>query len=105
MGNFTLYFAGCGTSTTTMDLGNCCGRLFTFADGPKGVDKQIDKYGGRIFIDSGAYSIARSGRSVTIDDYIEYINRTDQPEVFASLDAIPFPELNTQTAKECSEKS
>lgn len=103
---FNLYFAGFGTTLSHIQVGPNCGKLFTFADGVKAVNKQISVCNcDKVFIDSGAYSIARRGAVLNIDDYVSFINSTDFPLVFASLDAIPFPELNAKTAIECSKKS
>lgn len=106
---FNLYFAG-ATCNKLIDnvrdeLRGSCGLLFTFADGVKSVTTRMDYLETKFFIDSGAYSIARSGREVSLEEYISFINSTTKPEVFASLDAIPFPELNSKTAIECSKQS
>lgn len=59
----------------------------------------------KLFIDSGAFSVAHKGISVDIDDYIKKINDNPQIPVWAELDIIPYPELSHETAKYSSEKS
>ena len=104
--SFNLYFAGSQALELDYYMKDLhCMRLFTYADGTKCVNKQMSLGYDGIFIDSGAYSIARRGATVNIDEYVQFINSTTEPKVFASLDAIPFPSLNSKTAKECSEKS
>jgi hypothetical protein len=58
-----------------------------------------------LFVDSGAFSVAHAGKTVNIDDYIQYINNNACVNYWAELDVIPYPVLNQQTALECSEKS
>lgn len=58
-----------------------------------------------LFIDSGAFSVAHSDVTVNIDEYISYINNHPNIKNWAELDVIPYPVLNSYTAKICSEQS
>ena len=64
-----------------------------------------DGLSSRLFIDSGAYSVAHSGAVIDIDEYISYINANSDIKIWVELDKIPYPVLNKATAKECSEVS
>lgn len=59
----------------------------------------------RLFIDSGAFSVAHSGADVDIDSYIAYINENTDIKNWAELDVIPYPILNSTTAMTSSIKS
>ena len=54
-------------------------------------------------MDSGAFSVHHSGKTIDIDEYIEFINNTPKVNLFATLDEIPFPELNSATASKSAE--
>lgn len=103
--SFKLYLAGGDAVPIDLTKDDCVGILTTFADGPKSVKKLIDKRHCNIFCDSGAYGIAHSGKNITIDDYIKFINETPECEVFAVLDEIAWPEKNEQTLKTSAENT
>lgn len=82
------------------------GKLFTFASSKKMLSRNLENSTNcKVFMDSGAFSVYHSGAKVDIDDYINYINNNDQVDVWAQLDVIPYPELNSETAKASGEGS
>jgi len=83
---------------------NCC-RLMSYADKPKKRLAMYNNNKSKVFMDSGAYGVAHSGKEITIDEYINFINNTPRVNLFACLDVIPWPELNTQTAIISAEQS
>jgi len=104
---FNLYFAGQQAKEVDEYLQSKNAlRLFSQANERKGIeDWRETGHADKLFIDSGAFSVAHAGKTVNIDAYIDYINeRTDIP-IFVELDVIPFPVLNETTAKECCEAS
>ena len=107
MGDFVLYFAGAENLEIPISEEDNCGKLYTFALGGKRLNKYLDKniHKCKTFIDSGAFSMYHSGVKIDIDEYIEYINTTPSPTVFAELDVIPYPVFNTATTKDSSEGS
>lgn len=104
---FNLYFAGQQAKEVDEYLQSRNAlRLFSQVNERKGIqDWQADGYADRLFIDSGAFSVAHNGKTVDIDVYIDYINSNPDIPIFVELDVIPFPVLNTVTAKECCEAS
>ena len=102
---FNLYFAGQQAKEVDKYLQERGAlRLFSQVNERKGIqDWQADGYAKKLFIDSGAFSVAHAGKTVDIDVYIDYINSNPEIPIFVELDVIPFPVLNTTTAKECSE--
>ena len=90
--SFTLYFAGSNGpefDTLMRDMG--CDRLFSQLNDRKHINNFIDtgKHA-KLFIDSGAYSVKHSGKTVTLDGYIDYINQIGEDVTcFANLDVIP----------------
>ena len=71
-----------------------CSRLFSFAEKPYYILNRYKETKNRIFIDSGAFSIAHKatrGKNLTIDDYITFINNNERPDLYAAFDVIPFP--------------
>ena len=104
---FNLYFAGQQAKEVDKHLQekNCL-RLFSQANERAGIaDWQTGGYAKNLFIDSGAVSVAHSGKIVDIDTYISYINSNPNIPIFVELDVIPFPILNAQTAKDCCDAS
>lgn len=97
--SFNLYLAGGDSVPIELKKEDSVGILTTFADGPAAVKKFIDKRHCKTFCDSGAYGAAHSGKVIDLDQYIEFINNTPECDVFAVLDEIPWPELNTGTAR------
>ena len=105
---FDLYFVG--TQNKEHDeymIKKNCSRLFSYAEKPFYTIKRYLEHPNKLFIDSGAFSIAnkvRRGKNLTIDDYIEFINSNIRPDLYASFDVIPRP-LTTETAKNSAEQS
>lgn len=106
--SFDLYFVG--TQNKEHDeymIKKNCSRLFSYAEKPFYTIKRYLEHPNKLFIDSGAFSIAnkvRRGKNLTIDDYIEFINSNTRPDLYASFDVIPRP-LTTETAKNSAEQS
>lgn len=103
---FNLYFAGCMDALNDWFVENCPCRLFSYCNERKEIDYFTGKkYKGKLFVDSGAFSVAHAGAKVDIDAYIDFINASSGIEVFAELDKIPYPLLNQETALASSEES
>lgn len=105
--SFNLYFAGSQSKDVDIYLQQrrCC-RLFSQLNERKAIeDYQNAETRGKLFIDSGAFSVAHAGKSVNIDDYISFINLNPKIDVWAQLDVIPYPVLNYQTSCECADSS
>lgn len=105
--SFDLYFAGSQNKKTDVLLkeSRCC-RLFSQLNEKKSIlDYDSSPVRGKLFIDSGAFSVAHSNKTVDIDEYISFINANPNIDVWAELDVIPYPVLNSATAKESSEAS
>lgn len=84
-----------------------CPRLFSFAEKPYSKMRMYEESACKLFLDSGAFSIAhgaRRGKNLTIDDYIEFINQHPRVELYAAFDVIPLP-LNEETAFKAAEDS
>lgn len=64
--------------------------------------KETSNSKSKIFIDSGAFSLMRTNRTVDYERYINFINSTDTPFVFAPLDTIPY---KTTDFEGCAEKT
>ena len=102
---FDLYFAG-GKHAAMEEFfhRNDCHRLFSFAEaGNKRVAENLDN-NGKIFMDSGAFSVHNSKKVITLDDYIEFINSTPRVTLFAALDVIPT-EKTTQGGIDSAQQS
>ena len=102
---FDLYFAG-GKHNSMEEFfhRNDCHRLFSFADaGNKRVAENLDT-SGKIFMDSGAFSVHTAGKKITLDDYIDFINNTPRVTLFAALDVIPT-EKTTQGGMDSAKQS
>ena len=104
---FNLYFAGWGCKEADIYLRQkTCLRLLSYVNEYKLISSWLnDNLGERLFIDSGAYSVAHSNKQVDLDKYIEFISNNQSVRTFVELDVIPYPLLNIETAKYCSEKS
>ena len=104
---FNLYFAGQQAREVDEYLQSKGAlRLFSQANERKQInDWRAGGYSDKLFIDSGAFSVAHAGKTVDIDAYIDYINGRPDIPIFVELDVIPYPVLNATTAKECSEAS
>lgn len=104
---FNLYFAGSQQKSVDeyMQSRNVH-RLFSQSNEWKAIqDWSAKGYNSNLFIDSGAFSVAHKGITVDIDNYIERINANTQIPIWVELDVIPYPELNSTTAKESSDAS
>ena len=104
---FDLYFAGT-QKKEIMDYIRDTGlaKLYSYVDDKKLINRYREgETRGKLFIDSGAFSVAHRDAFIDIDKYIEYINATPGVDIFAQLDIIPFPVLNEETAKHSAEKS
>jgi hypothetical protein len=103
---FNIYFAGHGHKSTDQYLfdRNAC-RLFSFVNEPEHIRRWDAAGHSKLFVDSGAFSVAHNGAEVSIDNYINFINAHPDINVFAELDQIPYPELSTTTARQSAEKS
>ena len=104
---FNLYFAGQQAKEVDEYLQQKGAlRLFSQLNERKGIkDWQDSGHAHKLFLDSGAFSVAHAGKTVDIDAYIDYINSNPDIPIFVELDVIPYPVLNATTAKECSEAS
>jgi len=104
---FNLYFAGQQAKEVDEYLQERNAlRLFSQVNERKGIeDWREGGHSYKLFIDSGAFSVAHNGKEVDIDAYIDYINNRPDIPIFVELDEIPFPVLNSTTAKKCSEGS
>lgn len=105
--SFNLYFAGWGSKGADEYLrSKKAHRLLSWVNETRVLDWWInDNLSHRLFIDSGAYSVAHSNIKISVDDYIEFINNHKDIKVWAELDSIPFPKLTQQTTKFSCEKS
>ena len=104
--SFDLYFAGIQALELDEYLSSKnAHRLFSYADKPKKRLQMFHDTESKIFMDSGAFGVAHSNKEITIDEYIQFINETSRVNLFACLDVIPWPQLDTHTAKESAEKS
>lgn len=90
--SFTIYFASTNGPEFDKIMHNMgCDRLLSQLNDRKHIDKFISVPNHtKLFIDSGAYSVKHSGKTATIDDYINYINQIGEDvNCFANLDVIP----------------
>ena len=103
---FNLYFAGTDPNADDLLQEHHALRLFSQSN-EKNRIKQWQQVGcaDRLFIDSGAFSVAHAGKTVDIDKYIDYINTNSDIPIFVELDVIPYPVLNAKTSKQCAEDS
>lgn len=104
---FNLYFAGQQAKEVDEYLQSKNAlRLFSQVNERKRIEEWRESgHASKLFIDSGAFSVAHNGKTVDIDMYIDYINNRPDIPIFVELDVIPFPVLNTETAKQCCEAS
>lgn len=104
---FNLYFAGWGSKDADEYLrSKKAHRLLSWVNEGRVIDWwENDNLADRLFIDSGAFSVAHSGAVVDIDDYIKFIKCNSKIPNWAELDVIPYPILNSVTARKCSDES
>ena len=102
-----LYFAGWGSKDADAYLRTKkAHRLLSQANEKRVIEGWVeDGLSDRLFIDSGAFTVAHSGAELDIDDYISYIESYPDIKNWAELDVIPYPVLNAETAKSCSQAS
>lgn len=105
--SFNLYFAGWGSKYADAYLRSLkANRLLSQVNERRVIDWWAqDGVENKLFIDSGAFSVAHAGKVVDIDDYIDYINCHPNIPIFVELDVIPFPVLNSETARYCADES
>ena len=104
--SFDLYFAGIQALELDEYLSfKNAHRLFSYADKPKKRLQMFNDCQSKIFMDSGAFGVAHSGKQITLDEYINFINETPRVTLFACLDVIPWPTLTQETAKISAEQS
>ena len=68
---------------------NC---LLSYTNDKAEIDKRIKEpnYKGKFFIDSGAFTMWTKGKSVNVDEYIEFINqRCNFIDLYGQVDYIP----------------
>lgn len=104
---FNLYFAGWGSRDADEYLrSKKAHRLLSWVNERRVLEWwENDELANRLFIDSGAFSVAHSGFNIDIDDYIRFIKNNSKIPNWAELDIIPYPVLNNKTAKYSSDKS
>lgn len=106
---FDLYFVGSqNIAHDKYMVQKSASRLFSYAEKPYSKLKLYENTNCKMFIDSGAFSIARNvkrSKGLNIDSYIEFVNKYTKPDLYASFDVIPFPNLNTETAIQSAKES
>ena len=103
---FNLYFAGSRQGNDEHILSKKACRLFSYGNDKKDIENYLtNKHRGTLLVDSGAFSVAHSGLTVNIDDYIDYINAHPEIEHFIELDKIPYAILNKEIDKDTAEIS
>lgn len=104
---FNLFFAGWGSRDADEYLrSKKANRLLSWVNEGRVVDWWYNSgLSDKLLIDSGAFSVAHSGKTVDIDVYLKYINEHPNINAWAELDVIPYPVLNSETAVYCSEAS
>jgi hypothetical protein len=95
---FNLYFAGVQCEEADQLLMHLnCNRLFSQENDRAGIAKWCRyknsrrcNYQGKLFIDSGAFSVHTKQIELDVDEYISYINSIDDKiNLFAQVDKIP----------------
>ena len=93
---FDLYFAGTQhKKSTQLMIELNCNILLSWILNRKEIDllvnlKRNNKYLGKLFIDSGAFTAHRKDIKIDVDEYIKFINdRDDVLDLYAQIDAIP----------------
>lgn len=98
--SFDLYFAGCQHKMLYdwLSKNNGC-KLFSQLKERKDIAYWNTLNSGKLFIDSGAYTVYTKGTEVDVDEYINYINDIDEHlTIFAQVDKIPgvYGEIKTK---------
>ena len=104
---FNLYFAGWGSKDADEYLrSKKAHRLLSWVNERRVLEWwENDGLANKLFIDSGAFSVAHSGFNIDIDEYIRFIKDNSKIPNWAELDIIPYPILNTKTVQYSSLKS
>lgn len=92
---FTMYFAGSQGEDFDQEMIEMgCDRLFSQLNDKKHISRHfelIENKPIKTLVDSGAYSVASSGKTVDIDKYVDYMETIgDKVTFFANLDVIPL---------------
>lgn len=112
--SFILYFAGQGYNQIIDYIKQRNGaKLFTNDGERKWIEKWAEekkegKINNLLFVDSGAYTAFTKGKTIDIDDYIDFVNSLScNVDHFANLDVIPgklgFPLTRDDVEKAASE--
>lgn len=93
--NFKLYYAAIRTRYVEDYMAECgYYRLLSYVNERSEIEKQC-KNGRPLFVDSGAFSAATRGIEISVDDYIDWLNKWSQPmEKFCSWDVIPVGDID-----------
>jgi hypothetical protein len=89
--SFDLYFAGCQNRMLYdwLAQNNGC-KLFSQVSERPDIEYWCSKDSGKLFIDSGAYSVYTKNIDLDVDEYIDYINSIDKHlTIFAQVDKLP----------------
>jgi len=95
MANFKLFLAGSVDPTTdAYIMERDYPRLLSYGYQRTDIDryckaKENGSYKGMVMVDSGAFSVFNSGKTINIDDYCKYINENPMVDRFVELDFIP----------------
>ena len=100
---FHLYLSASDRLKIELTKEDNVGVLVAYTEGTSKIKKVLDK-NYNTFIDSGAFSVVNSGKSVNIDEYITFINQTSNVNCFAVLDEVPRP-LTATNSKKCAENT
>lgn len=93
--NFDLYFAGWyNEDIMKIIIDNNFNQLLSNINDRDKIEKFIEAkkngWKGKLLIDSGAFSIHRSGKEVPLEDYINYLNKNHEYfDLYVQLDDIP----------------
>lgn len=66
-------------------------------------EKREGRYNGMIMVDSGAFSVFKSGHEIRIDDYVAFINSHPEVDRYVELDFIPGQFGQQRTAEQALE--
>ena len=98
---FDFYFAGMRFNTTTGSeeqikinkfmLEKKVNCLLSYINDKKSIKECFESdFKGKLFIDSGAYSAWTKGKTINVDEYIDFLNNNDDRiYIFAQVDVIP----------------
>ena len=96
-GKFNLYFAGIGCKAGLQRIRDRnCNQLLSQLNDRREIKKWVQYFKdhpeckSKLFIDSGAFSAHTKGKTVDVDDYINFMNEIDEyVHIFAQVDKIP----------------